>query len=73
MGHCIDQKIAFRDHHCFTKDDIHCPGADIVLMTEKDATKCMGFADQRHYFLKIDMDLPEEFSSYMIKQLVMVT
>lgn len=47
----------FSDHHAFSKhdfDDIH---ADIVLMTEKDAVKCMPFSDDRFYVVRGHADV----------------
>lgn len=34
---------AFPDHHQFQVEDLQMPGADIILMTEKDAVKCLKF------------------------------
>ncbi|EKD77681.1 MAG: hypothetical protein ACD_42C00229G0001 [uncultured bacterium] len=44
--------IAFPDHHSFQKKDFDHRHADIILMTEKDAVKCRGFADDRFYVAK---------------------
>jgi tetraacyldisaccharide 4'-kinase len=37
----------FPDHHPFTPEDLMIPGADPILMTEKDAVKCRRFATPR--------------------------
>ena len=47
------------DHHRFRREDIEYPG--IVLMTEKDAVKCRQWADQRHWFMRVDAQLPVNF------------
>jgi tetraacyldisaccharide 4'-kinase len=41
------RSVAFADHHVFTRDDIAFPGAPAILMTEKDAVKCVAFRDAR--------------------------
>jgi len=44
---------ALPDHHAFTPADIAFPGATAILMTQKDAVKCMGFADARCWYLPV--------------------
>jgi tetraacyldisaccharide 4'-kinase len=44
---------AFPDHHRFIPSDLALPGATAVLMTEKDAVKCTGFADDRCWALPV--------------------
>jgi tetraacyldisaccharide 4'-kinase len=41
------RSVAFADHHAFTRDDVAFPGAPAILMTEKDAVKCIAFRDAR--------------------------
>lgn len=44
------KSIAFPDHHFYVKGDItQLSPADLILMTQKDAVKCTGFADHRFY------------------------
>jgi tetraacyldisaccharide 4'-kinase len=43
----------FPDHHRFEARDLLAPGAEIVLMTEKDAIKCEGLADDRMWVLPV--------------------
>lgn len=60
---------AFADHHRYTADDLQF-GSDLpVLMTEKDAVKCMGFAGRRHYSVPISAQLPEAFWIALIDRL----
>ncbi len=47
------------DHHAFRGADIDYPG--VVLMTEKDAVKCRSWADERHWYMRIDAQLPDNF------------
>lgn len=52
---------AFADHHRYRRQDLQF-GSDLpVLMTEKDAVKCVGFAGPRHYSVPVDACLPEAF------------
>ena len=52
---------AFADHHRYTAEDLQF-GSDLpVLMTEKDAVKCMRFAGERHYSVPVSARLPEAF------------
>jgi tetraacyldisaccharide 4'-kinase len=44
---------AFPDHHRFTPTDLALPGATAILMTEKDAVKCVAFADDRCWSLPV--------------------
>jgi tetraacyldisaccharide 4'-kinase len=44
----------FPDHYRFSAADLAYPGAEAVLMTEKDAVKCRGFAAPTHWELPVD-------------------
>jgi tetraacyldisaccharide 4'-kinase len=44
---------AFPDHHRFTPNELALPEATAILMTEKDAVKCTGFADDRCWALPV--------------------
>jgi len=41
------------DHHRFSAADLALPGATAILMTEKDAVKCAGLADDRCWYLPV--------------------
>lgn len=45
---------AFPDHHEYAPGELAFPGADAILMTEKDAVKCGRFADARCWYLRVD-------------------
>lgn len=47
---------AYADHYHYRREDIEFGDAAPVIMTEKDAVKCQGFADQRHWYLAIEAD-----------------
>jgi tetraacyldisaccharide 4'-kinase len=52
---------AFADHHAYTAADFQF-GSDLpVLMTEKDAVKCVAFATARHFSVPVSAELPEAF------------
>lgn len=56
----IDER-AFPDHYRFSVTDIS-PDDDLpVLMTEKDAVKCIEFAQARHWYLRADVELADTF------------
>ncbi len=44
----------FPDHHPFTAFDVRHAGAEVILMTEKDAVKCRKFATATHWELAVD-------------------
>jgi tetraacyldisaccharide 4'-kinase len=44
---------AFPDHHAFAREDLVLPEAEVIVMTAKDAVKCVSFADARCHVLDI--------------------
>ena len=60
---------AFPDHHRYVASDLQAIGAEIILMTEKDAVKCDAFADDRMWFMQVDAVLPEKFADFVLKKL----
>lgn len=57
---------AFPDHHPFVAGDLQFKDAKPVIMTEKDAVKCAGFAQAQHWYLPIDAELPEAFAEKLL-------
>ncbi len=45
---------AFADHHSFTPSELEFPGAEALLMTEKDAIKCATFARESWWAVPVD-------------------
>lgn len=45
---------AYPDHHAFSAADLHFEDQAPVLMTDKDAVKCRGFADAHHWRVPVD-------------------
>jgi tetraacyldisaccharide 4'-kinase len=52
---------AFADHHAFVADDLAFDDGLPVLMTEKDAVKCVRFATSLHWCVPVRAQLPEAF------------
>lgn len=46
----------FPDHHAYTAEDLAFAGNDEIVMTEKDAVKCMPFATARHWAFIINAE-----------------
>lgn len=52
---------AFPDHHVFTRTDIDFGDKFPVLMTEKDAIKCMAFAPEQSWSVPVRANMPDTF------------
>ena len=63
----------FPDHHNFVSSDIfyldHLP----IIMTEKDASKCKDFDNNKIWYLTIDADVNEKFINRLEKKLKYIT
>ena len=60
---------AFPDHHPFSADDIEFRDERPVIMTEKDAVKCRGFATARHWYLPVDAEVEPALEPALIARL----
>jgi tetraacyldisaccharide 4'-kinase len=69
LGVAPAHRQAFPDHHLFQPGELRLPGADVVVMTEKDAVKCAAFADARMWFLRVDAALPPGFDAFLLERL----
>jgi tetraacyldisaccharide 4'-kinase len=47
------ESLAFPDHHRYRPEELRFPDGEAVLMTEKDAVKCIPFADERMWALAV--------------------
>ena len=63
------ERHPFPDHHHFQPAELRLPGAELVVMTEKDAVKCAAFADARMWFLRVEAALPPEFGAFLLERL----
>jgi len=55
----------FPDHYQFKAEDICFDDNFPVVMTEKDAVKCTGFASEEHWFLPINVNMSNAFEHRM--------
>ena len=62
----------FPDHHRFQHAEVNFADQRPVLMTEKDAVKCLAFVAERHWCLKVQADLPQEFFTSLERRLAEV-
>ena len=65
----VARAIAFPDHHHYQPADLKLPGAEVIVMTEKDAVKCAAFADARMWFLSVEALLPREFEEFLLTRI----
>ena len=52
----------FPDHHNFKANDLEFNDALSVIMTEKDAVKCRGFANNKCWYLPIEVEMGNTFT-----------
>ncbi|MDI1302731.1 MAG: tetraacyldisaccharide 4'-kinase [bacterium] len=60
---------AFPDHHAYVAGDFAFADGAPVVMTEKDAVKCMALAADNWWFVPVSADLPEAFYLSLLQQL----
>jgi tetraacyldisaccharide 4'-kinase len=65
LGITLHSRHAFGDHHAYQASDLSAIKADIILMTEKDAVKCVSFADARLWQMQITAKLPDTFYDFI--------
>ena len=51
----IESRHTYNDHHLFKELDFEKFDSSIVIMTEKDASKCFPFAKENWYYLQVEM------------------
>ena len=59
----------FPDHHPFVASDLQFAGADAVLMTEKDAVKCVAYANEHHWALRVDAEVDPALGELVLNKL----
>jgi len=59
----------FPDHHRFSPEDLGPDDGSLVLMTEKDAVKCRGFAKDGLWAVPLRARLPAEFGETVLQLL----
>ncbi len=60
---------AFADHHPFVPADLDFEGADLIIMTEKDAIKCQRFARENLWALAVDAAAEPELGKLILNRL----
>jgi tetraacyldisaccharide 4'-kinase len=65
----VARAIAFPDHHHYQPAELKLPGAEVIVMTEKDAVKCAAFADARMWYLSVEARLPREFEEFLLTRI----
>lgn len=63
------EAIAFADHHAYTASEIAIPGAEAIVMTEKDAVKCAAFASEIHWALPVAAVPDPELGELVLRKL----
>jgi tetraacyldisaccharide 4'-kinase len=56
----------FPDHHCYTDADFTGITGKPIIMTEKDAVKCVGLAGNDAWYLKISAQVPQAVTRAVI-------
>ncbi len=59
----------FPDHHPFLAEDIIFADELPVLMTEKDAVKCQGYATERHWSVPVDARIDERMLPLILRRI----
>ena len=60
---------AFPDHHAYRAEDLDFGSPLPVLMTEKDAVKCAGFAGPHWYSVPVQARMPNAFWTALLERL----
>lgn len=63
------QAHAFADHHLYSQHDLKFDDDDPVIMTEKDAVKCIRFARHNIWYLPIEAVLNNKFESQLLNRI----
>lgn len=59
----------FPDHHIYQPHELQFDDADAILMTEKDAVKCAGFAPENVWVLAVDAEVDAAFGNKILEKL----
>ena len=57
----------FPDHYFYNEEDIGFDDDLPVLMTEKDAVKCVNIASGRHWFVPVDAELDDRITPLILR------
>lgn len=59
-------QFSFKDHFNYSESDFVEMNNEVLVMTEKDAVKCLPFAKDNWYFLQVRMNLQESESNSLL-------
>ena len=62
----------FPDHYLFKPRDLNYGDDAIIIMTEKDAVKCVGFVDARLWCLRTKTELDSNFLSAILNRITVI-
>lgn len=68
MGCCVESH-PFPDHHRFQQMDLDFQDNRKILLTEKDAVKCLNMQNTNFYYLKVEAQLDEHFWRGLVSKL----
>lgn len=60
---------AFEDHHQFEAKDLQFPFHQAILMTEKDAVKCRGFASELMWYVPVNAEISGDLDTQLLQKL----
>ena len=67
--HIHVQEHSFADHYAYQKSDLEFKDNHPIIMTSKDWVKCREFANDKMYYLDIDIDISEDFFKKLLLKL----
>jgi tetraacyldisaccharide 4'-kinase len=59
----------FPDHHTYVASELAYPDCDALLLTEKDAVKCVTFADARYWVLRVDAQIDPALIALILRKM----
>jgi len=59
----------FPDHHAYQANELSFTEAKCIVMTEKDAVKCVSFADERYWYLSVTAKLNHQLQHDLLLKL----
>ncbi len=60
---------AFADHHAYRAAEIEFTDSDAVIMTEKDAIKCLRFARENHWVLPVEARVDTALGNLILEKM----
>jgi len=63
------QTHPYPDHHAYCAADLAYSDANALLMTEKDAVKCIAFADEKCWVLRVDAHIDPALTELILKKI----